>query len=75
MAEPLFCLVCGGALQGGGVGFSPYEFACPSCQTAYHVEGEEARYVTPTFVERGETPVVVPLAHLREPGHVRHSDQ
>ena len=70
--EPLYCHVCGETLVGGGVGHSPYELSCDVCQTAYHVQGELATYVTPTFVEHGEPPVELTLDHLRQPGHIRH---
>lgn len=69
---PLTCHVCGQALAEGQVGFSPFEYACPNCQTAYHVEGERVRCIAPGFVEHHATPLVLTLADLRRTNIVRH---
>ena len=71
--ETFYCRVCGEPLAAGQHGFSPYELNCATCQASYHVEGETATYVLPTFVEHHEAPVVVPLEELRAPARVRHA--
>lgn len=68
----LYCHVCGERLIGGGVGFSPFELSCTVCQTAYHLFQDHAAYVTPEFVAHGEPPVILPIALLQDPAHVRH---
>lgn len=67
-AEPAYyCHICGEPLVQGTEGFSSYELSCVACQASYHVEGERATYVLPTFVEHHEPPIVVAVAALRAP--------
>lgn len=71
--ETLHCHVCGEPLVTGTAGFSTYELACAICQASYHVEGDQATCVLPTFVEHHERPLLVPLAVLRAAGAIRHA--
>jgi nucleotide-binding universal stress UspA family protein len=73
VGSPLFCSVCGTELSYGGLGYSGYEYSCASCQAAFHIEGEFATFVTPTFIDHGEKPVVVALERLRHRDGVMHT--
>lgn len=64
---PMHCHLCATALVEGGKGFSTYEYSCPQCLAAYHVEGELVTYVTPMLIGNGGQPLVLPIERLHEP--------
>ncbi len=72
--EIFYCHICGEPLARGTTGFSGYELSCAICQASYHIDGEQASYILSTFVEHDESPVVVPVAELRDKNRVRHAE-